>query len=113
MAQLTVNATQRGYYGLKIRAEGVQFVLKSEADFSPKWMAPVGWKPKAPVPAQPAAKAKAPADKTPRTLKAAQDSTPGIMPVGTGVDPDAPPPDGPPADDTDGGPGRALDENVI
>lgn len=36
-----VRATKLGYYDLKRRREGDEFVLKSEKAFSKKWMEPV------------------------------------------------------------------------
>lgn len=38
-----------GYYNHERIADGREFVLKSEKDFSPLWMKPIGWKPQEPI----------------------------------------------------------------
>lgn len=42
---MEVKAIQAGYYEMKIRPEGAVFTIKSEKDFSSKWMVRLDGKP--------------------------------------------------------------------
>ena len=46
---MLVRAKERGYYGSKRREKGEEFGIVNRADFSERWMEPLGWSPNDPL----------------------------------------------------------------